>query len=234
MKISRIQNTLTFLIFLLLFCSSQGLLAEESKNYKKPREHDGFLFRYMVGYATGKRDVSNIGGSQSFDIKGNIPVFLDFGGAINDYVSLHAGLRYFSANSNPSSFEIPAYVTRADYKTTEISLDFGASFYIMPAMVFFRPTINIASSVQYDINIEASLMGQTAQAESRAVFTSNIGSNLLSGYGLTIGKEWWVVDELALGLALFYQVNNTYLKEGSFTTTLKNNYYGLLFTVTYN
>ncbi len=217
---------------------------------KGARKHDGFLFRYMIGYAGGSLShsypdsIQNINYKDRYSLNGGLAQFFDFGGAVNDYITLHAGLRFLSSEAtlqkSSNTNRLESSDVKYSYRTRESSLDFGATFYIMPAMVFFRPTINIASSTSHSITAEKSDGTEIKSLSENLIFPGG----QLSGYGLTVGKEWWVTDELALGLALFYQVNNGSYSRHTYSSLynsvheeimkIRSDYYGMLFTITWN
>ncbi len=289
-EIKKMKKVLVLLVYLVFCFSTSMLIAQETKTSEEAspvgvnpqpeqvapqkkdtlskkgyRKHDGFLFRYMIGYSGGdvnanvSIDKSDDSFVYNFKMKGSLPIFFDIGGAVNDYVLLHAGLRFVDtelrsvrieeANANAQKAyigkrgEITTSVAYQNSRFFEASLDFGATFYIMPAMVFFRPTINILTNTTTSV-IETTqsfvIPGSTSTNSTSTVFATG---NLFSGYGLTIGKEWWAADDTALGLAVFYQVNNTRHRisythnidtERVINTNFNSRYYGMLLTVTYN
>ncbi len=222
------------------------------------RKHDGFLFRFMGGYALGNiKDNNNP--TSTVSLTGGYPLFLDFGGAINDYVGLHAGLRYFSSKVKRDDIVLNTVYNTEDetynysargvfnLSATETVLNFGASFYIPSAMVFFRPefTLEATRAVQGELIVTANATGRSsgssATITSSTPLVSGYKGGVFSGYGLTIGKEWWTGDEWALGLALFYQISNYKFvtsnipsSDGQTESKDTQTTYGLLFSATYN
>lgn len=56
------------------------------------------------------------------------------------------------------------------------------------------------------------------------------------GTNLVLGKEWWISKNWGIGLAGYYHYSKIPEKEDSYgvNNSIKNNYYGVAVTATYN
>ncbi len=209
-------NVKILLLSGVIILSLPGLLyAQTNGEY----EHDGFLLRYQLGIGVGnlERNIDKIsGGGGGFST-------LQLGYSLNSNWAVHGGLSYavITGNYNDRSGEL----IYAEYTTFMPTL--GISFYIMPINIYISPELHFAGS-----GTITSDTFQTADGESLEL-DGDLESG--TGFGLRIGKEWWVNPDLGLGVAFFYSRDTFDVKDCigdcKYDSTLL---FGVAFSATYN
>jgi hypothetical protein len=97
------------------------------------------------------------------------------------------------------------------------TLGIGVSWYFTSYNIYLSPVISF-SVMEYD--------GPVLKGDSEGG----------GGFGLSVGKEWWVSDNWGLGVALYVYSGSDTVKEKStgITSDVKSSIIGLMFTATYN
>jgi hypothetical protein len=184
---------------------------------KGAHRHDGFFFRTQFGFGSGRTVIEDFGGDD-FKTKGTATTLnFQFGYSIFDNFILF--LEYGASVMPESKVKYAPAMTEAQ-KENDVAistLGLGLSWYLMPYNFHISPLLFI-SVTEYD---GAALKGDSEGG---------------GGFGLSIGKEWWVSDNWGLGVALYvYSGSDTVKVKGDSTTyDVRSSVIGIMFTATYN
>lgn len=186
-----------------------------------PFTHDGFFFSVTsgLGYGTFNDDIDN--GYAQIESNGlQAEASIKIGGAIVNGLIIHAT---FAMNQLYSDLEATSKTGRDDRLSHDgfdiLLMGGGATFYIPGGSNVF--------------------LGASAGVTTYSVTFGNQSAdflNLDSGFGViaTIGKEWWIHEELGLGIAFSYTYTSAegeYKSEQNEATT---NMFSLSVTFTFN
>ncbi len=223
-----------------MILSLPGLLYAQTPG---KHEHDGFLFRFQWGIGGGslERELKELRlGTQEISGATGSMTSLQLGGAINPNWAIHGGFTYVSMSGDfkgPVSVNNTLADAEASAEYTTLMLTLAVSYYIMPINIYISPEIHFAGTGTIEYG------AVTANIGSRSQIVGSLGDIDLeggTGFGLTIGKEWWVSPDWGLGVALFYY-QDTFdietLDDGIdcvLDCEFDSTHFGIAFSATYN
>ena len=206
----------------------------------KPQTHDGLFIRFQGGVgAAGSftEESSTAPGNfqeytpaysliSSFQIgRALFPNWIIYGG-----LSRISGTRLNIANDFGAGQTFPPNLLPSGSSPRNVSysisaLTIGISLHIQPANFYISPEYRFASRV--------SIFDEDSREDY--IFAGQ-------GYGISLGKEWWVDEEWGLGIALSYHQDSyrgNAVERGKAASRRLNNpgksdHAGILFSVTYN
>jgi hypothetical protein len=147
-----------------------------------PRDHEpGFFLRLStgVGGAQTERDAAPSGKTEYSGLTGD-PNFA-IGGTLTRNLALHGTL--FGWSTSDPAYKVDGVEVEVNNDAVFIgALGIGITYYVMPLNLYLSPTIGIGR-----------LVHETSD-------TSN-ESDTGVAFDFTVGKEWWVSDRWALGVA---------------------------------
>ena len=145
--------------------------------------HDGFMLRLAAGLGSSSASEVLLSGGE-VGWRGLAGTFsLDIGGAVAGDLALHGRLASF-VTFNPT-----VEVDGTDLGTAEdLSISFtlfgiGLTYYFMPVNIYLTGVVGISG-------VSTTFRGETRQGSYRGL-----------GLNFDVGKEWWVSDNWALGVA---------------------------------
>ena len=207
-----------------------GLLLAEAKT------HDGFFLNLGYGFGSGSVTSEPKEGEDS-EFSGSMRVFyLKIGGSINPNWSIH-----YNASAIGASADTPESVKQYGYDNTTYVVaarGIGATYYFVSDNPYLS---NLYISPEYRFEAAAVLRSERKQA-NRIFTTTEDNTYSGSGFGLTVGKEWWLSPDWGIGLALFYhsdsldgdKYTNSDNVKFELESSAKVNHFGFLFSATYN
>jgi hypothetical protein len=157
--------------------------------------HDGFLARAQLGVATTTLRIDSVPGSFS---SAGAAINVDLGGAITPNVLLYAELLLIGVNR----FDAPgAPAATAGMSTASgaglSSLGVGAAYCFMPVNVCLGGAVSGAS-----LTFSGVLAQQRIDQMGQAQKSTTAGG----AFKLAVSKEWWLGNDIGLGVALQYLV----------------------------
>lgn len=201
--------------------TTTGVTTEVAGPKPGSRTHDGLFLRLTAGYGYG-----GFGGSGSVKVPGTTGAVasapsdhgdrfngaFQIGGTVAPNLILHADL--WGSGVGPRK--------RGD-RYSELALGsiaLGMTYYVMPWNLFVTGSVGPATSVyvQHD----------ATQDDHTKATTADLGTGI--GVRATVGKEWWVSDNWALGVALQGDFAHTRGDDANFTVGGGT----VLFTATFN
>jgi hypothetical protein len=178
--------------------------------------HDGFFFRALLGGGTASTTYTSPN-STEYEFSGSASLsILQIGGAISENLIL-----FFELSSHgmiDPDVEVNGSTTSSQNMEMSVSSSgIGLSYYIMPANVYLSGSLALGTS-----NVET----DTSKGSTENGFATN----------LIIGKEWWVSKNWGIGVAAIYHYSkmNDQKDASGEAGDVKNNYYGIAFSATYN
>jgi hypothetical protein len=198
-------------IGLLLVSSGSAAATEEILPNNQVQRHDGFYFSFALGPAWNKiqREVESItyqGYGALLDLK--------MGGAWRENWLLFAEIIW---SKNMTTEE----ASKFDDMTVEMELfGIGLTHYFMPANFFLSGTVGFSRLNFSQIDF------------LEPTYSSKLGLGLAA----KAGKEWWIADNLGLGVSLLVMMEKNEGKDyvRGISETLRGDGLALLFNFTYN
>ncbi|MEM7447297.1 MAG: hypothetical protein AAF355_03555 [Myxococcota bacterium] len=145
-------------------------------------EHDGVMLRIMLGggYATGDFSTPDL------NMRGGV-AFTDIaiGGSVAPNLTLHGNLLAVTAPGPRADGSALPLGSDEEVYVSAGGLGIGVTYWMMPKNIFVSGSLGLASA-----RVEATSF----------TYDTDIGLALLA----SSGKEWWVSDSWALGLAVSY------------------------------
>ena len=150
-----------------------------------PRDHlDGFFLRLSVG--GGSADTAYDDGTDDLEFSGTAgDVNIAIGGIVAPNLALHGTL--FGASMTDPDFAINGATGVVNGDITMAGLGVGLTYYIMPANIY----------------VSGSIGSGTMELDSFVDARTDRGPML----DVTVGKEWWVGEKWALGVAVGLQAH---------------------------
>ncbi len=151
-------------------------------------QHDGFLFRVALGAGGGagtRRGVDSVGTNHKTELTGAVTTFsIDVGTTPNDNLVLLLRAAEISLRQPAVKVDGTELSSRAGAWTGAGFFGPGATYYLMPANVYFTGAAGI------------SWVRERQPNDSRA-HTTDTGI----GLNVDIGKDWWVDTQWGIGIA---------------------------------
>ena len=217
--------------FSLAFCAlflMPGLLWAEDKT------HDGFFLNMSFGFGLSGSftDSPPAGGGEDNKFESSSTGILNFkiGGSITPNWALHLNLGGISEGSAGTDLDGTA-------KYAVSSRAIGATYYFISDNPYLS---NLYISPEYRFAVN----GATEFTSTDGLFAEEI-TYKGSGFGFSIGKEWWLSPNWGLGAALFYHSDSLdgekrrynksilIIKE-DYEGSASVNHFGIQFSATYN
>ncbi|NTW49303.1 MAG: hypothetical protein HGB19_06170 [Chlorobiales bacterium] len=216
-KITVLTTTFVMITFLNLTAFGQDQPEQMDEEF---HQHDGFYLSMAIGPVFGSITDEVVGYPYEMDVSGTgIEFDFKIGGAIDENLILHATLNG-KVLSGPT-IEITGYPSvqaPSSVSFNEVMLGGGLTYYVMPANIFFSGSLGIGRfSISNDNNSSAEVTTETG-------FSMQV----------KVGKEWWVSDTWALGIAVTYGKTNLTNSSGGIDEKLDSNRFGILFNATFN
>jgi len=147
------------------------------------RTHDGFFLRVSTGMGAGNAEISDASGSLKFSgtsIDGNFAV----GAMVTPTVALHGTVWGWRVNDPDAELTVTGVGSTTATATGTLMMaayGVGGTYYLMPANMYFSGSLGLCS-----------LSG-----------TEDMDGSSKTGFAFdaTVGKEWWVSNDLGLGLS---------------------------------
>ena len=167
-------------------------ITAQNKTKRKEARY-GFLARFQVGVGSGFLTEEATGSSQTSDYTSGNPISflsIQLGGVVAPNFAIHAGLsRIFASNVEVVENETRSTSSGHGYEiavlTLGLSYYFASNFYISP-----------------EYRLLGSLASYEPNGAKYAPTGAEAGQGKSTGYGLTIGKEWWTGVYWNTGIAL--------------------------------
>jgi len=175
-----------------------------------PRDHeDGFFLRLSVGGGTARTEYTDL--SNDVEISGPAgDVNIAIGGIIASNLALHGTL--FGATMSDPDITWNAAEGQLNGDLTIAGAGIGLTYYFMPANIYISGSVG-SGSMEFDGVLDASTdQGPLAD--------------------ITVGKEWWVGEKWALGVALGAQSHS--LGDGDLDENWSGTSYSIRFSATMN
>ena len=175
--------------------------------------HDGFFLRFQLGNGSGSLDAEIDDEKYKFETSSAGILNFQIGGSINPNWAIHLNLGNVSAANTDTSFR------SAEYSVGSTGL--GVSYFFLSHNIYISPEYRFDSTAELEIDdkVKYSFSG--------------------SGFGFSLGKEWWLSADWGLGVALFYHRDS--LKGNKVKTLLTNSkdgtsadHLGFVLSATYN
>jgi hypothetical protein len=203
-----------FCIFLL--CSASVLCQDGI------HEHNGLFIRMLLGSGYAELVEKNVMGSDLKFSGATFPLRFQLGGEFLKNLIAY-GEFGFASQTNPK-MEWPGHLgSTSDVSVSVGDLGIGITYYLMPVNVYFSLS-GLYSSVQLEYS--------NTKSESEIEFDN------INGINVTVGKEWWVGAQWALGFALYgyYSDMNvqTSIEGINYEYFTRNYSIGVMFSATYN
>lgn len=175
-----------------------------------PRDHlDGFFLRLSAGGGSASTEISD--GTDSIEVSGPAgDVNFAIGGIVAPNLALHGTLFGTSMADPDVDFNGAEGTLNGD--VTVAGLGVGVTYYFMPANIYLSGSLG-SGSLQLDGPID----GETDRGPM---------------LDLSLGKEWWVGDNWALGLALGLQSHT--IGDGTVDEDWSGTSYAIRFSATMN
>ena len=229
-KISRLT-----LMMIIAFILPSSIMAQKEKAQKKTEEgytHEGFFLRFQLGSASEPFTGKAADSSQTADNTSRNPaafVSSQVGISVAPNLALHAGFNLISVPNIEVSFESDNEVS-FENETGLITSDQGYDIFALSLGLSYYFAYNFYISPEYH-SIATLRISDLTQG-------TWLGAGI--GYGLTVGKEWWVDKYWGLGIALSlhsHYLSGSEFKIGGKTVNLTSGstsfYYAVLFSATY-
>lgn len=177
--------------------------------------HDGFMLRFSLGFGFSNTHAEAKGQPDEIDISGFSGTFsFDIGASLIDNLVLHARIADFYVLNK--KYEVNGVEQTTDSSLAAFMFGPALSYYLMPANVYFTLALGL------------SLLGSN---NGRAH-----GDSTDVGFGTNadVGKEWWVSDNWALGVAARFWF--THAPDSRAGVDITYNMFGgaVMFTATFN
>jgi len=189
------------------------LVGASVANAGGPRDHEpGFFLRLStgVGGAQIELDIAPFGKQKYSGWTGDPN--LAIGGTITRNLALHATMFGWSA-SDPT-YELAGVEFNASTDLVFLgALGIGMTYYVMPLNLYLSPSIGF---------------GRLAQEAFGDIRESDLGV----AFDFTVGKEWWVSDRWALGVAGALGLHS--IPDDGSSEDWKGGSFGIRFTSTFN
>ena len=168
--------------------------------YAQVETHDGFFLRFDLGSGSGTLiNEATDSGSQKHAGSDTL-INIQLGWSWNENLVLHVGHSSSTANNTTRNFDsVEIYgvknvpVESSEYEVNTTTL--GISYYFMPLNFYISPEYRFDGKAETKSTVAESL---SLRLNDHYKFGSG------TGFGLTLGKEWWVSENWGLGLAVFY------------------------------
>ena len=196
--------------------------------------HDGFFLNLSYGSGSGSATAEGDDGSTDYSGSGNI-FLLKIGGSINPNWSIH-----YNHGAIGVEADVPADLKEAGVNKITYGVDsqgIGATYYFVSSNPYLS---NLYISPEYRFGVDAVFQAEIPIiAGISGTYEEHYSG---SGFGFTVGKEWWVSPNWGLGLALFYHSDSldgdksvgTLGDESNLDGTAKVSHFGFLFSATFN
>ncbi len=181
-------------------------------------EHDGFFFRYQAGFGSGdaEGEFAEQSGTAGFST-------LQLGGAVTPSFVIHGGFSYALISGDLEFSDGDS--TTGDFVMLLPTV--GVSFYIMPINIYISPELYFAGS--------ATGSGDDYIApDGTPVIVEDSDAESGQGFGVRIGKEWWVSPNWGLGIALHYSQVSFDFEDCDSQCGVDTSLFGIAFSATYN
>lgn len=178
------------------------------------KTHDGFMFRYTLGFGGLSNTLSD--GIKSLDMGGSgLSGSMTFGGSLNSNLTLGLEMNACQAQ-DPELSANGQSITAGGTKLT--------NFNIGPALSYYFPS-NLYAGAGLGIG-----QFQSSNSTAQTVGTSDLG------YGITlnVGKEWWASANWGLGLNANLQYLSASDSKTCSSCKISGASYGLAFSATFN
>jgi hypothetical protein len=197
-----------------------ALVAVSAFAISAPKTHDGFFLNATMGlgYSSFNDDIDKGAGKMTCNGGAFIGSF-KLGGAIIPNIILHAT---FSGSSIFSELKLKSSYVEQKLEHdgfNMLMLGAGLTYYIYPEE-------NVYASASFGItDVSISFNNQDYEFD-----------NLDAGFGfnITIGKEWWMNDELGLGIAFSYEHHSADGEYHGEKNEASSNSFSLVATLTFN
>ncbi len=205
---------------------SMGILLLPSFAHAQENNHDsGFLLRFHLG--GGQGSFTGEDSSGKIEYEGRAGLFnLQLGGFVAPNWALHGGISVISADDTDIEIDgNSAGISDASYGVGNLAL--GFSYYIMPINIYISPELRFRGRAKTEYKV----------SDTDVEYTYKSGR----GFGLTVGKEWFVSSNWGLGVALSYYkdtLDGHKVKTGGVEIDSDldgdHSYFGIAFSATYN
>lgn len=211
--------------FILIIFFSSILFAQDGVH-----EHDGFFLRMLYGVGYAKMIEKNVLGSDmTFSGVCNASR-IQIGGTISDNLILY-GESGIVMQLDPSVEWNGNTISNQDVSIYVADFGGGITYYFMPSNIYLSFSLLLStSSSGYD-----KIVGK-----EKGWFDLGYGDSSELGFGLNamVGKEWWVGEQWALGVAVYGYYST--MKDKATTEGIDYEYdinnfsIGVMFSATYN
>ena len=185
-------------------------------------DHDGFFSRMLLGVGYAELVEKNVMGSDLKFSGATVPFRFQLGGQFLKNLIAY-GEFGFASQTNPEMEWMGQSKSSSDMTVSVGDLGIGITYYLMPVNIYFSLSL-LYSSVQLEYD--------NTKSESEINFDNGNGINIM------VGKEWWISDQWALGVALYGYYSAVHVQtsiEGSKYEYYSYNYsFGATFSFTYN
>ena len=197
--------------------ASCGLTHPTTARAGEARSHDGFFMRLSTGAGAARSKLEDTGGEVT--LKGTAgDVNLAFGAIVSPNLALHGTIWGWSVSDPDADITINGFGSGSgsfNGTLTMAAIGPGATYYFMPTNIYVSGPVGMAT-----LTGDKEVDGKTDPGFAM---------------DLTLGKEWWVGDAWALGLAGDFAYFSA--KNKDFVTSDKNwagPSFGLRFSATFN
>ncbi len=166
-------------------------------------EHEGFLFRWLVGGGTSTLSYSTpIEGRPSADSDSSSALFaFQLGRAATTNFIVHLNSFYMHTPDREETLS-RTDTPNVEYKQKYSSYGFGMGFtYYLPWNVYISPEFRAAVYSHLERIVDLNASGAPAGLRDYTYERADLEG---FGYGITLAKEFWASDELGIGAAFFY------------------------------
>jgi hypothetical protein len=185
-------------------------------------EHYGFFLRMMFGAGYAESVEKDVMGSDLKFYGATVPFRFQLGGSFAKNLIAY-GEFGFASQTNPEMEWMGQSMSSSDITVSVGDLGLGITYYLMPVNIYFSLS-GLYSSVQLKYNNTKS--------------ESDIEFEFFNGINVMVGKEWWVGNQWALGIAFYgyYSDMNVQTSIGGINNDyfIRNFSFGALISATFN
>lgn len=185
-----------------------------------PRTHDGFFLNATMGLGFSSFTEEVSGANAKLTCEGiAYETNLKIGGAVVQNFILHAtfGIDILFSDLKASSRYESATLKHDGFNI--IMIGAGFTYYFLPQDNFYASAS--IGATDYSITIGGNDFSFT-----------DLDAGL--GFNITLGKEWWMNNELGLGIAFSYTHNSANGKARDYKIEASNNTFALVASLTFN
>jgi hypothetical protein len=193
-------------------------LAFPSSGY---RRHDGFFLRMTFGVGWGTSELDGSGTAERDWFGPGFAASFDLGASLVENLILHLRLRHASVTWPTLTYDGEERPGRTGVLASQVMVGLGIQYYFMPLNLF--------------VGAAAGIAGIEAVVERRDLPDQRYNGGTGLAFDLDLGKEWWVSENWALGVAARLSLARVPAPDETGDSAVFDATFGaLLFTATYH